>query len=741
MVGALPSRRGLAEPQPVAMSSTETPAPAAPPAAAEEASATLAQRLADTCVELRRDLEVSRHVFRGEVAYIIQDPLTYSSHRFKSEEYFILTCLHVERTLGETFKFLVDNEHLKQKDEDQFFQFILSMHRCSFLKLPISDEKTLYKRHMARKESRSKGRLASAMFLQIPLINPDRFLTRTIKHVRPLCGRRALLGWCLLMLAALVTLLGSWSEFIEPVADIFSSGNLPLLWGTLILLKLVHEFGHAYACKYFGGHVPEMGIYLILFTPCAFVDTTSAWGFHKKSQRLAVCMGGMYVELAVAALALLLWSVMEPGVMRSALHNVVMLASVVTVGFNINPLMRYDGYYALSDWVEVPNLRARSQAHAINVLKRISLGVPLPASKDSRWLQTNLFFFGLAGAMYKATLVVGISMAIALKFFLGGLLLGSVYFGNEILKLGRRLLPYLWHSEEAAQRRFRAIGYSALVLAGLPLFALTAPLPAHVSAPAVVVGDGERTLRAEASGFLRELGVQAGDQVQGGQTIARLEEPDNQADLAMMQARREVSRLRLSALQLSLPAAAEVERKRLVQFDEEIAFLEGELERLNIVSQQPALVAACLHSEDLGRFVKRGEEIATLITGRPLVRALLTAEGMAAVSPRVGMPVEFRSHATPGRSWSGTIRQVTPAGSRVLDRDFTDHLELDQFALHPLTQQASSSQFELKVELENEADGMLLHGLAGRIRLRAKSETLAASVYRKLVLFAAKLKR
>jgi hypothetical protein len=152
------------------------------------------------------------------------------------------------------------------------------------------------------------------------------------------------------------------------------------------------------------------------------------------------------------------------------------------------------------------------------------------------------------------------------------------------------------------------------------------------------------------------------------------------------------------------------------------------------------LVAKCLKPEELGRFVKRGEEIASLHNGRPLVRALLSAEGMPAVSPEVGMLVEFKSLESGGRIWSGIVQHVGPAGSRTLDDDFTEHLNLDQFAVHPVTGQASSSQFELRIELDEEADGKLRHGIAGRLRLRADSETLGASIYRKVVLFVAKLK-
>ncbi len=665
--------------------------------------------------------------------YVLQDPLTFQSHSFTVEDYAILSRLSIENTLEECFESLVVHGKVELDDAELFYQFIFSMHRIGFLKLPVSDGDTLYLRHQARIDAKKKGRFASIMFMPIPLINPDQFLNRTMPYIRHLCTARAFKIWMALVAFASLVLIQSWEEFQRPVADIFSGGNLPLLWLTLIGLKVVHEFGHAYACKYFGGHVPEMGVMLILFTPCAFVDASASWTFKKKSERLMVCMAGMYVELAIAAIALLAWSVTEPGIARECLHNIVLLASIVTIGFNVNPLMRYDGYYALSDIVEVPNLRARSADYATAVLKKWTLGVPIKNLPETSTLRLGLLTFGIAGAIYKVGLVLGISIAIAFKFLFGGMLLGAYYFGGELIKIVKQLIPYLWHSEEVSSKKLRARFYGLAIVCGLPLAVMAIPVPNNVKSPGVVVGGSETIIRAEAAGFLSAVSVEVGQRIEPGTELMQLVEHDKTANLAMTQAELDGAILRERVLKGVEPAQAAQERRRIEQLEERLLYNQLDLERLSITEAEGGLLLSSLRPEDIGRHIKRGEEVATISRGVPRIRALLTEEHVASTLPDIGTEVQFRSYDDPTRVYNGVIHRINPAGSRELHRDIMDHVDLAEFALNPATQRASRAQFELEVTLETDAWVHLRHGMTGRVRIIGESETFAAVWYRKLI--------
>ncbi|MCA8961443.1 MAG: site-2 protease family protein, partial [Planctomycetes bacterium] len=285
-----------------------------------------ADRLGDVQVGLRPELDFSRHLFRGEVSYIVRDPITFQSHRLDVDDYVVLTELHEDTKLGTAFRTLVEKGELEESDEDRFYEFILSLHQLGFLNLPISDGDRLYRRFAAKRAARRKQRWMSIFFFPAPLWNPDAFLERTIPVARALYSRTALVLWSLLQVLALVAVTANWHRFKAQFGGFFQVENLAVLWGTMIALKVVHEFGHAYACKRFGGHVPEMGVYFILLTPCAYVDATSAWSLTRRWQRLVVNFGGMYFELTIAAIAAVFWCMTPPRLASSVLHNIVLLA-------------------------------------------------------------------------------------------------------------------------------------------------------------------------------------------------------------------------------------------------------------------------------------------------------------------------------------------------------------------------------------------------------------------------------
>ncbi len=705
------------------------------PQAPSDGAPSLADRLGQSCVELRPDLETSRHVFRGEVFYVLIDPLNFTSHRFTRSDYAVLTRISVDQPLCEIFEGLVGAGELKEEDGERFYGFIYSLHKIGFLNLPISDEKTLYDRHTAKNAAKRSGMFKSALFFQIPLWQPDAFLSRTARFARPFFSKAAFSIWLALTCLAGWVVVHNWSEFTAPVGDIFRNDNLPLLWISLIVLKIVHEFGHAYATKLLGGHVPEMGLYMMIFTPCAYVDATAAWGFSRKRDRLIVNFGGMYVELLCAALAVLAWSVMPPGLWRSVLHNVVMLASVITIGFNINPLMRYDGYYALSDFLEIPNLRARSGAEGIRLLKRIVLGIRTPGEK-SLGLRTFLVGFGISSAIYKVVLVLGISATIAMKFPAVGIALGGAYILNEIWTQLKRAIPYLWRSQETAAVRKWAMSLALLIVAGIPLGVAAVPVPTTVTTRGVLSSETDLVLRAQAPGFLRDLDLQPGRAVKADEVLVTLHDEEVTTKLVEVEALLVVAKMRLEQARGASPAEVHKEAERVRQLEQERQQSAERLAKLQVTSPSDGLIVQGLHPSAMGRYVEQGEPIGTLVAGDRIVRALLSEEELVAVRTQPGSSVEFRSKADPRDVWHGQVTRVIPAGRREFDQPFTAHLDPADYSVNPATGRAMRSQFEVEVVLREASskDG-LPHRLTGALRFKGKSEPLGVSLLRKGLTF------
>ncbi|MCA8956960.1 MAG: hypothetical protein KDC87_12860, partial [Planctomycetes bacterium] len=293
---------------------------------------------------LRRDLRVTRQVTRRGPRYVIHDPIAFSNHAFTAGDYRVLTAIVPQQTLAEVFARLAQDGVVGADDKQGFYEFVLWLHDAALVQLPIGNPDALFERYQRKQASRRSALLRAFLSLRVPLCNPDAFLQRTLRYTGWLFGAPGLIMWCGLLLLVAWKCLGRFGELFGQSADMLRLANLPVLWLALVGLKALHEFGHAYACRKRGGAVPEMGVVFILMTPCAYVDATSSWQLDRRG-RIAVALGGMYVESIVAGIFALVWAGTQPGLMHDLALNVVVLASVTTLLLNINPLMKFDGYY------------------------------------------------------------------------------------------------------------------------------------------------------------------------------------------------------------------------------------------------------------------------------------------------------------------------------------------------------------------------------------------------------------
>lgn len=702
----------------------------------------LADRLRSVRVSTREDLEVSRHVFRGEPCYIVRDPITFQSHHFGPDDYRVLVSIDTTRTLGEIYDELAERDGLSGEDEECFYQFVFSLHRFGFLNLPISDDKLLYRRYQAKQQAKVKQRVMGFLFLQIPLVNPDAFLARTMSLTRWMFSRTFFVIWLLLVGSALYVAAVNWQELIQPVHGLLATRNLVVMWFTLIGLKIFHEFGHAYACKHFGGHVPEMGAYLIAFTPCAYVDATACWGFPRKRERVIVSLAGVYFELIIAALAVFVWAATSESLLNSIAYNIIFLASAVTLLFNINPLMRYDGYYVASDMLEIPNLRARSTQYVLGLAKRWLVGVEgVKAPPGPRRLRMILLSFGLCASTYKTLVLLGIATMVALKFSTVGLFLAAMFLSTTIVGIVRKLAGYLWRSPETSPVRFRAVAISVQLFVLLPLIAALVPLPSHVRAAGAVTAENETVVRARAAGFVEEVVFETGHDAEAGELLVRLADSSLDESVAEARAELDASRIRLMAYEFGDPAAARQEVERLRSQGSALALRLKQQGDLRVSAPVSGCVADGIDACAVGSYVQVGDVLASLISGQWHVRAVITAEQYAAAAPVAGDRASFRIAGADGASLSGVIKSVSPVGSRQVDLLSLTHVAGGDVVVEPTTGEATQPYFEVRIALDSAADVPLRQGLTGVIQLDAQSEPVLMRAYRAVTRFTNKIRK
>ena len=382
------------------------------------------------------------------------------------------------------------------------------------------------------------------LFFQIPLLRPDRFLRATLPFVDWLYSRAV--AWAIggIGLIGLYLVSRQWDAFTATALHFFTVRGFALYVLCLAVVKIFHELGHAYTATRYGCRVPTMGIAMVVMVPMLYSDTSDAWKLTSRRQRAAIGAAGMIVECSLAALAIFAWNFFDDGVARSLMFIVATTSLMVGVAINLSPLMRFDGYYVLSDWLGLPNLQDRAFAFGRWQLRRLLFGLerPMPepvAAGQSRFL--ICFAWGVWA--YRFMLFLGIALMVYHYFFkLLGLILFAIEIGWFIVlpMVGELKIWWTLRGEIAERRRgWLSAGVLACVLA-----VLFVPWSDRISLPAVLESTPHTTIYAPAPGRIVELSLKEGRQVGRGDTLVVLESPMLEKDMALTRKRIEVERLR-----------------------------------------------------------------------------------------------------------------------------------------------------------------------------------------------------
>lgn len=700
----------------------------------------LAQRLGQVQVGMRPALEFSRHLFHGEPCYVCLDPLTFRSSSFSNEDYQLITSFDDSRSLAENFSQLVEQELLDETQEEQYYQFVLQLNQQGFLNLPIADGKALYERFAKRRSRERRSKIMGILFFKMSLFSPDRFLDRSMRYFSWMFSRTAFFVWCCLLAIAAGIIAKRWSDLGNPLNALLATQNLIFTYLSFIGLKVIHEFGHAYACKHYGGHVPEMGAFFMVGTPCAYVDASAAWGFPSRWHRIVVSLAGIYFESFAAFAALLIWNATPPGPLNSFAYQTMMLAGMITVVVNINPLMRYDGYYIASDILGVPNLRARATQYVQNVFKRQVLRLECPETPSPLYLRAILLAYGVCGSVYKVVLTLSICGMIAMKLFVVGMLVGCVYATVTAYGCASKLVRYLCYSTETAPVRYRAVSIAALLLIVIPIGVACIPLPLPIESVAVLATDKDDYLFARSSGFLRQVNYRPGDTVRAGETLFSLESTEAETIAQNAAAELEWLKLRYRGEATHSPAMSMLTVEQIKHSKRTLDKALREVDELNIIAPTEGKLLQPGLEPYPGQFIQAGQLVAAISSGKWIVRTLLTAEQFSDIDPVVGEPVTMRMLGESQHKLLGRINLVNPYGSQTIHIPALTHLAGGSIAVDPEEMTAEQAFFEIQIEPIDLNHVSLQHGMRLAVRFDGPCKPLGYRIYRSFLQFFNRLK-
>ncbi len=527
---------------------------------------------------LRPDLIFQKQEFKNEEYYVIKDPLSLNYFRLQPEETFLISLLDGKRTFKnilETFSEEFPNAERTPKDVAAFFNQLgqaglLNISAQGFAAMTKAKPKQGNFLFMMWVKVISK-----LLFFKVPLHDPSAWLGDFVKKMSFLWSR-PFVGACIaFFIFTLIRLFGlHWEELSNTIPRFFVPSNIFLIWISMIIIKTFHEFGHAMTCRYFGGEVHEMGICMICFFLCGYVDASDAWMMRRHRYKIYTTIAGIFTEFIIASILANIWLVLSDGLIRDLVFNGMMVASINTVMFNMNPLMKFDGYYVISDWLQIPNLRSKAIAYCSLHLQRLLLAYRNTLQEKAVMHEEHgkvFIIYALASYVYMTFIIYSLSQIFAhflepygLKQF--GLIIGVAAQGTFLmLPIFRTIYDAFRPGAhimrlEPLWRRLSKWGAAFTVLVFL-FFAL----PTHYKIPALAILNPDRVEQVSsiAGGVLDTVLIKTGEYVERGDLLGILRNEAVAAQLEEAKAERKISELFINArrdtkdftLNQQLPAA------------------------------------------------------------------------------------------------------------------------------------------------------------------------------------------
>lgn len=677
---------------------------------------------------VRPDL-IQKRVWMGrQSTWVIKDPISGEFFYFGEREYRIIS-LSDQRSVAETLHACHQNPGLATLTESELRRFLNDAVRKRILTVqgvPMADT--------SARSLRKRRSWQQLLAMRLPGIQPTRMLDRLIPLAAPFVSVPALALSCVFALLALITIGVHFESFANDIVQSASQLRSPSYWLVLMSViafaKIIHELSHAMVCRRLGGEVREMGVMLLVGIPCLYCDVSDAWLFERRWKRIAVSAAGIWAEVTLASLAALTWAWTVDGPIQDICVTLVLVCSVSTVFINANPLLRYDGYYILSDFLGIPNLAPLSKSFLRSMVQRwiwgnqdATVAPPVAIGWSRHHLNSVLFTYGILSSAYRLfvlTLILWWFYLAADSVGLGAPV-GIVVLAVVISSAFRLLMEFIRpprRSVDNGQPWFRA-GFRGVCLATILVTVLLVPLPRHITSSMTVISKDGHELYVTTPGKVIQQ-IENGSTVRQGDTIIVLYNPDIESRLTEYESRCETLKTKLDVLQNQrgfgdpVSQAIPTMEKSLADAERQFELLKEESTRLILKAPQDGVVFAParrhrisdddrvaqpwlgtpLDSINAGCWLDQGTIIG--IVGDPVRReAILSVSQEQIELLRVGQSVSAMLGSAPRDSITGKITEV--ASSPVVELSNENPISTD------------TTNYQVRVQLDDAAMILPVH--------------------------------
>lgn len=494
-------------------------------------------------LQVRPDLKIERIEYQGVAYWVVKEPVGLKYYRLQTEQYEVLFLLNGERSLEEIRDELLRILPTVRLQMSDIQHLITDLHQKGLVHSNRAGQgAALLKQKKDNTKKKFWQTLKSLLYLRLPGWDPERTLT----FLDPIAGWLfkpiGLILMTLFAISSWIVLGIRFNDFTAQIPEFqqfFGWPNMIYLWVTLACCKICHEFGHGLSCKVYGGECHEMGVMLLCFSPCLYCDVSDSWTLKNKWKRIMIGAAGMYIEVIISGIAIYLWASTKTGLMHHLCLNIFFVTTITTVIFNANPLMRFDGYYMLSDFLEIPNMRPKADKLMRESFAWYCLGIE--SRPDPFMPETGRFWFvvfAVTANIYRVFV-----MSAILTFFYTvlkpydlqsiGITMAVFSFSGIIYSMFQNLYQIISAPRVEPMSRPKIIATCTVLICVLAV-GLTIPIPWHREATFIVEPHDVQHVYTTTPGFLRVLQVREGQTVSEGETLAKLELPEMEDKLMEM---------------------------------------------------------------------------------------------------------------------------------------------------------------------------------------------------------------
>jgi putative peptide zinc metalloprotease protein len=563
---------------------------------------------------LRGDLTFTLQEFRGDRCCVVEDPTSGKFYRIGLREYHFIQQLDGKTSVGEAQAAMAGEAHQEALTENEVTSILRWLLETGLAATGESTRADIMFGRVQKKREHQIKTVSNILFFRQSLGNPDKILSKLTALVGWWVGWSGWALWGILVLVGLALLGWNWDTFLADSEGVLAANNWLWLAAAWFILKVIHECWHGIVCKHYGGNVPDSGVLFILFTPIGYVDATSSWRFTNKWKRIHVSAAGMFIETGIAAIAMIVWAHNEPGTIQTVAHNVVIMAAFVTIVFNGNPLLKFDGYYILADILEIPNLYQRGQKALIDACRRFLIGIPEVEVIDfSKRDEVFILVYGLCAFIWR--MVVMVTLLTAATFLLGGggLILAVVAGLGMVVPPLKNLYLYLKEGRPGERPDPKVYGLRLGIILGLLVLLALFPFRPTMTAAGVTSFGDASIIRVECPGFVDKIHVAAGSKVRKGDLLISLRNDDEKAQLRRLRMELKQAQIKSRNYQTSGNVnASQIEEQKLLGLQQQLKEQQSFVRSLEIRATEPGKVVAANLDNLEGSYLRPGREVVTI---------------------------------------------------------------------------------------------------------------------------------